>query len=184
MSHATYSLCSGLFVFSDAQEEACGLIALSPLSFWAVVSPYLPFPLRAFCVLLEHAPKHCFPTCGDFAIVLAFAQAISLCFLSLFVLCCCVWWIFADLAKQWRKTRGRFLRSEKTIFPFFYLFSAPFFCSFFLFFNKSRCEVLGAQRCARQHKTLLQWSSGFNVLYERGLFHLVGLCAHYLVCRP
>ena len=38
---------------------------------------------------------------------------------GLTVLPCCVWWVFADLAKQWRKIVGGFLRSEKLIFLLF-----------------------------------------------------------------
>ena len=43
---------------------------------------------------------------GHFAIALARAQAISPCFHPLFRLFFYVWWIFADLVRQWRQIRG------------------------------------------------------------------------------
>ena len=66
----------------------------------------LSFPFCAVSVVLEHALKHEFPTCGHFAIVLARAQG-SFLFFSLCSCCVAVCvGFFADLAKQWRKKIG------------------------------------------------------------------------------
>ena len=50
----------------------------------------------------------------------------------------CVVVSFADLTKQQRKIVGGFLRSEKWIFLFFYLFSASFPCLVLLFHWRTR----------------------------------------------
>ena len=118
---------------------------------WCVYSLYLatpksnrgyvccfPLPLWSLCVLLQHALKHYSPTCGHFAVVLERAQA---CFLDFSRCSCCAAVcrrFSADLAKQWRKIVGGFLRSEKSIFPFPFIFSASFSCFFFLFHWRAR----------------------------------------------
>ena len=140
---------------------AVRLFLASP-NWWCVV---FSLPLCSLCVLLEHALKHYFPTCGNFAIDLEHAQA---CFLVLSRCSCCAAvcvWFCAKLAKQWRKIVEGFLRSEKSIFPFFSLFSASFSYFFFLFHWRARDT-----RTARKAKTSIGGEIGHgSVLFAVGV---------------
>ena len=81
-------------------------------------------------------------TCGHFAIDLERAQA---CFLVFSRCSCCAavcGGFFADLAKQWHKIVGGFLRSENSIFPFVFLVLCVFFL-LFLFLSLARAIIVG-----------------------------------------
>ena len=57
-------------------------------------------------------------------------------FVRVVLLCVVVFWLTSP--NSGAKIVGGFLRSEKSIFPFFYLSSAPFSCFFFLFQWRAR----------------------------------------------
>ena len=106
MTHAIYVLVGALLVSGDAQEEAWLRVLFSlSLAFTlcgvgACTQALFPY-LRALC--------YCFGAC----------TSLLPCLLSLFVLRAVCGGFFADLAKQWRKIVGGFLRLEKSMFPLF-----------------------------------------------------------------
>ena len=123
MTHATYSLRWGLFVFGDAQEEACGACLFPCAHFvccWGVHSS--PDSLLAGTLLLFWSVQmqvHLFSL---------FVRVVLLCLVD-----------FSPTSpNSGAKVMGGFLRSKKSVFPCLYLFSALFSCFFFLFHWRAR----------------------------------------------
>ena len=124
MSHAIYSLFLGLFVFGDAQEEACGAS---------------PFPCAHFlcCEGVHSSPNSLFA--GTLLLFSSVHKQVHLFDLFVPVVLLCV----VDVLPSGAEIVGGFLRSKKPIFRFFCLFSVSFSCFFFLFHWRARdCRTL------------------------------------------